>query len=345
MASTATHKPPVPVACRIGWSDSRVFTEADFTAMPGSTAGLTGSADRLAMPPFKTGDTGEQYLGVWVAGDPGIIDITQMNVSIGPSFPLADKHALSIAGVAGQYYPRSIQSGVLDVLLQVFTDQVGPALLDETQVESWARTDGGTIPLDRLPESVGGTGRTPAQLPIPNLSALFSLQTMRREMRAPDVANATRDAVIQSKFTAAAAWVTRESGVPLIDYTKTVYCPRPRGDDTPLVIDDTYVKEITAIKYWTADGTLVDDPDGTYVPGRLRAHALDHAVLWPNTQGWPTVLNRSDLEITYTRGTPTVEEGLRGAVVLIAYDLYQGAPEIKPTAAVFSLINPYRVYR
>lgn len=175
---------------------------------------------------------------------------------------------------------------------------------------------------------------------------LFSLSEMRGEFRVQDVVNVARDAVIQEKFAAATAWIARESGVPVLNETRTAYLPIPRDKTCPLLLDDTYVSAVTQVQYWTADGHLYEDPNGTVTAGRLQAHALDKAFLWPGATGWPQdALAQSDLAVTYTRGVSTVDNGLKGAIVILAYDLYLGAPEIRPTAAVWALIGPSRVYK
>ena len=331
--ATATNKPAPPRALRLGWSDSRVFTEASFTVMPGSAVGMTDTG--VEGPPFPDALSSNQdlYLGLWLPGDDIPVsgdesDSFPRNDLLNTN-PAADRQPLFVDGVSGYYYPGSYAIYPLfgSVIYTVVYE--GPRLLDETQVASYARA-----------------GHADPRGPFLDVSSLFSVSTMRKEFRLQDVFNDEVDSVILSKFQAAASWVAQESGVPVIDVPKTISVLRPSLSKYPITINDTYVKEVTEVKYWTEAGFLYAAPDGTYVPGRLLSRELDKAYLWPGATGWPTdALTSSVLEITYTRGVASVNAGLRGAIVLLAYDLFNGAPEIKPTAAVNALINPNRVYK
>lgn len=102
-------------AVRLGWEQSRIFTELAFDRpsppIGGSVAGFDG--EEIITPPFPPALSGDDtlFLGLWVSGDPTIkienvglttIDYTEL-------FPVADKQPLSVAGVAGHYYPISFR--------------------------------------------------------------------------------------------------------------------------------------------------------------------------------------------------------------------------------------------
>ena len=178
-----------------------------------------------------------------------------------------------------------------------------------------------------------------------DIAGIFSLSEMRTQLREPDVANEKRDTVIQAAFRAGAAWVMRETGIPILDETKQIMLHIPFSSDDPQLLPDTHVKEVTGITYWTQDGNLSDEADGSITLGRLQAlNPRDHALLVPPRDGWPSNPLSNGMIVSYTRGVTDVSPALRSAIILIAVDLYDGAPEIKPTAAVNSLIAAERMY-
>ena len=70
--------PGLPVAMRLGWSQTRTFTELDFDRplppLGGSVAGLSGG---LAAPPFPPGLASDPtlFFGIWLSGDPDVVEI------------------------------------------------------------------------------------------------------------------------------------------------------------------------------------------------------------------------------------------------------------------------------
>ena len=174
---------------------------------------------------------------------------------------------------------------------------------------------------------------------------IFSESIRRHEFRVEDVANQSVDEVILGNFEAAAAWVGQECGVPVLNETKELRCHSP-GASEPLTLFDTYVQSVERVRYWNAQGHLYEEPNATVTVGRLVTKSTRPSLLWPGADGWPSsILSGSWLEVSYTRGVTVVPRGLRGAIILVAYDLFLGKEEIKPTASVYALIGPYRVYR
>lgn len=172
-----------------------------------------------------------------------------------------------------------------------------------------------------------------------DIAGIFSLSDMRREFRVPDVADVERDAVIQANFRAAAAWVMRASGVPILDQVKNIMIHIPFQADCPVRIEDTFVKEVTGIAYWTQEGNLSNEADGMIAPGRLsKLDFRDRSFLYPPPEGWPSNPLSNGMEVTYTRGVTDVSPELKQAIILMARNFYKGVPEIKPTSAVHTLI-------
>ena len=84
--------PGLPVAMRLGWSQTRTFTELDFARplppLGGSVAGLSGG---LAAPPFPPGLASDPtlFLGIWLAGDPDVVEISGGGAQFGNQLPLS----------------------------------------------------------------------------------------------------------------------------------------------------------------------------------------------------------------------------------------------------------------
>ena len=77
-----------------------------------------------------------------------------------------------------------------------------------------------------------------------------------------------------------------------------------------------------------------------------RVRAWCPVSVWPPAAGWPSVLAGSCWRVTYTSGIDFggVVDDLRAAVVLGVRQLYDGAAEIRPTAAFYALVAPWRRY-
>ena len=83
--------PGLPVAMRLGWSQRAEFIAADF-ARPSPPIGgsIAGMSDGLAAPPFPPGLAGDPtlFLGIWLAGDPDIVEISGGGAQFGDARPL-----------------------------------------------------------------------------------------------------------------------------------------------------------------------------------------------------------------------------------------------------------------
>ena len=111
--------PGLPVAMRLGWSQSRMFTELDFDRplppIGGSIAGMSGGLVAPTFPPGLASDP-TLYLGIWLAGDPDVAELPA-------GFAVADKSAITVDGAAGVYFasterlPASVAGDVFKVFL------------------------------------------------------------------------------------------------------------------------------------------------------------------------------------------------------------------------------------
>ena len=83
--------PGLPVAMRLGWSQRAEFIAADF-ARPSPPIGgsIAGMSDGLAAPPFPPGIAGDPtlFLGLWLAGDPDVVEISGRGAQFGDARPL-----------------------------------------------------------------------------------------------------------------------------------------------------------------------------------------------------------------------------------------------------------------
>ena len=104
---------------RLGWSQSRMFTERNFDRplppLGGSVAGLSGGLVAPTFPPGIASDP-TLYLGIWLAGDPDVAELPA-------GFAVADKSAITVDGAAGVYFasterlPASVAGDVFKVFL------------------------------------------------------------------------------------------------------------------------------------------------------------------------------------------------------------------------------------
>ena len=154
--------PGSPVAMRLGWSQTRTFTALDFDRpTPPIGGSVSGMSSGLAIPPFPPAlDTDASlFLGIWLAGDPGIAELPS-------GFAVADKSALTVDGTPGHYFASAMRFSTNlagDVLK---AHLVGPRLLTADDLpggrvtlyrdsSDYSRTTRSTvfrqIPLDRAP--------------------------------------------------------------------------------------------------------------------------------------------------------------------------------------------------
>ena len=140
-------------------------------------------------------------------------------------------------------------------------------------------------------------------------------------------------------------------GQPVIEKTQAYFIPR-WGEDTAIAISLRYIESVSEIKYWTSDGALRSNPDGTIPVADIgrNGYLLDHGgeyrkcyTIYPPADGWPEILTDSALQVSFVRGIDVAGEGksLVAATVLIVRQLYDGFQEIRPTAAYLRLVAPF----
>ena len=97
--------PGLPVAMRLGWSQRAEFIAADF-ARPSPPIGgsIAGMSDGLAAPPFPPSLASDPtlFLGVWLAGDPDVVEIAGGGTQFGDARPLTLEGG-KVGGTPGVY--------------------------------------------------------------------------------------------------------------------------------------------------------------------------------------------------------------------------------------------------
>ena len=193
------------------------------------------------------------------------------------------------------------------------------------------------------------------------LADLFTLEQMRAEMRLPDVVDTEVDTLLPGYFEAAISWITERTRYPIFDQARSLYLPEDtaayrrnspirypsdilRNREDPIMIPLSHILSLTSVRYWTESGMRNQDPDGTISNlGRLEGGRF-LSLQWPPDTGWPTGLEGMKYQFNFMRGVTAIPRALRQSIVLLAADLFNGAPEIKPTASVLVLISPFEAY-
>ena len=174
--------PGAAVAMRLGWGQSRVFTAGHFIrandhpidgATEGTTAGLT-------VPPFPPAlDSDETlYIAFWIEGDPEVLGVERTEFfddgGALDAFPVENRAALEVDGVAGFYYPSTDRYSPVDDALSVLLGG-GVLLLTGDDVEAWARAGDATlIPAAKLTNDRDRGGPAIPVLPLPHHQACGS---------------------------------------------------------------------------------------------------------------------------------------------------------------------------
>ena len=186
---------------------------------------------------------------------------------------------------------------------------------------------------------------------------VLSLARLKHELRIEEDED-SQDTLLTGQIMASVSHVEQSITVPLLDRTETLYILRP-SHERPTFLRATYIKQVSAVRYWTSDGELRSDPDGVIevenlgrqrsehvnaTPYGLRHHVALGRWVWPPDGGWPESLSGSCFEFDITRGLniTAVEEGLVQAVILCCRQLYDGREEIKPTTAYKQFIKPWK---
>ena len=145
--------PGLPIVMRLGWSQSRMFTELDFDRpSPPIGGSISGMSDGLAAPPFPPGIDSDPtlFLGIWLAGDPDVVEITGGGAEFGDARPL------TLDGDAGVYVVSTGRLGPLEGTIFSVTI-TGPRLVTEADL-----ADHASDPDAHHTPSTGSMGGAPA---------------------------------------------------------------------------------------------------------------------------------------------------------------------------------------
>lgn len=173
---------------------------------------------------------------------------------------------------------------------------------------------------------------------------VLPLDDLTQELRIADDAS-DHDALLTGIISAAVSFVSRFLRAPLVDRAETHRCNSP-GADRPLALRADHVQSITPVRYWSAGTALREAPDGSIAVADLgrRVQVGKWFCVWPPADGWPEAETGSLFEVDLTRSITLTAQtlALKQAVILACRAFYDAEPMIKPTAAMFALIDPWR---
>ena len=181
---------------------------------------------------------------------------------------------------------------------------------------------------------------------------VVSLAEIRTELRIPS-GETSFDGMLRFQIPDAVSWVEWQTHLPLVDRTELFYLGG--AGSTPVLLPAPFIREVTRVRYWSPDGALRSDPDGTIAVSDLgrtqvqppRSGRLDGGLaVWPPAAGWPSVLGGSALEFRVRRGFVLTAEtrGVRSPVIAAVRQLHDGSTVIRNTLAMDALLSPWRYY-
>lgn len=178
---------------------------------------------------------------------------------------------------------------------------------------------------------------------------VYSVERAKRNLRIPDSLT-EHDGLIGDLIAASVSFIEEETGRPLIDRSNTYQLAVPQAD-RPLFAPLMDVLNVSRLRYWSTDGALRSDPDGSISGSNLGriASTFRGLMVYPPADGWPEVLSGSRVHLTVTQGlnlpdwpdTPgSVQDeaavhpfhALREAVLPVVRQLYDGGATILPNA-------------
>ena len=127
--------PGLPVAMRLGWSQTRTFTELDFDRpLPPLGGSIAGMSDRLAAPPFPPGLASDPtlFFGIWLSGDPDVVEISGGGAQFGNKLPLTIADG-KVGGNPGHYVVSTARLRPLEGTIFRVTI-TGPRLVLESEL-------------------------------------------------------------------------------------------------------------------------------------------------------------------------------------------------------------------
>ena len=131
--------PGLPVPMRLGWSQRADFIAADF-ARPSPPIGgsIAGMSDGLAVPPFPPGLASDPtlFLGIWLAGDPDVVEIAGGGTQFGDARPLTLEGG-KVGGTPGVYLVSNARLRPLEGTIFSVTI-TGPRIVTESDLAAHA---------------------------------------------------------------------------------------------------------------------------------------------------------------------------------------------------------------
>ena len=150
--------PGLPVAMRLGWSQTRTFTELDFDRpLPPLGGSIAGMSDRLAAPPFPPGLASDPtlFFGIWLSGDPDVVEISGGGAQFGNKLPLTIADG-KVGGNPGHYVVSTARLRPLEGTIFRVTI-TGPRLVLESELFAHVSDPNAHhVPPDTPPPAMGG---------------------------------------------------------------------------------------------------------------------------------------------------------------------------------------------
>ena len=150
--------PGLPVAMRLGWSQTRTFTELDFDRpLPPLGGSIAGMSDRLAAPPFPPGLASDPtlFFGIWLSGDPDVVEISGGGAQFGNKLPLTIADG-KVGGNPGHYVVSTARLRPLEGTIFSVTI-TGPRLVLESELFAHVSDPNAHhVPPDTPPPGMGG---------------------------------------------------------------------------------------------------------------------------------------------------------------------------------------------
>ena len=183
---------------------------------------------------------------------------------------------------------------------------------------------------------------------VSQVSNFLPLEEMKRELR---YENTTEyDTMLTSQIERAVSIISRALDIPIIDVTETIsVSTRNIYNTCPIEFYASSLQSVNSIAYWSTDGNLTENPDGTITDlgrlERIRGRG-DTYQQWPDADGWPDVLPRSTFQVSVTRGvTQTNSVGLRQACISLVREFFDARPKMPSDESMINyLLNIYREY-
>ena len=167
---------------------------------------------------------------------------------------------------------------------------------------------------------------------------IVSLERIKREFRLP-VNHASDDDLLEDIITGAVNHVSKETGLPLVDYNRHVFAEIPRDHTDLININQSFIRSINQIEYWSPDVRFNKLPDQTFEDFGRSEIFEDRAILYPADR-WPVAAEGSKFKVDCLIGVDA-PDALKDCVVLWARFLYKGDVEMKSKLAYDRAVQPF----